>query len=565
VRSRSLAALTVLLLVVVAAPRSAGPRFHPSDPMRVDDDRMVDVTSQPEEIELSDLYDRFGHIAHVLGDPPFPAFLEAANVNTLDEVPDSSWFTNRHGRTRMSLEALRRGPDVSGPPETDGPWTVFRGKSQGITPGFSIEDARGGRYVIKFDPVDVPELATAAEVIGTKLFHALGYHVPQNYLVRVDPSRFAIRPGTMVENSAGVRVPLTARRLAWMLRAVPRDADGRVRVLASRYIDGVPLGPFRYYGTRADDANDVIPHEHRRELRGLRLFAAWTNHDDTRAQNTQASWVDADGRHYVRHWLIDFGSTFGSGSVDMQLANLAFHYWLSPREVTRNLLGLGLHVPEYRRVTWPPFPAYQAVGRWEADAFDPAAWRNDYPNPAFVRMTARDAFWAAKILMRFTEEELHAIVETGRYTRPEDAEYFLRVLVARQRKAGAFGLSALNPLDEFQIADGALVFANLAEHHGFSAAGATRYRVTWSLYDNATGSVRRPLGETVTLDTTRAPLPRLEPGSDGQVFLLAEIRSLNADRPAWQQRISIFLRPRSGGWEIVGVQRDAPAAYVDMS
>ena len=68
---------------------------------------------------------------------------------------------------------------------------------------------------------------------------------------------------------------------------MPRLADGRVRVTASRYLAGRPIGPFRYYGTRTDDPNDVIPHENRRELRGLRLFAAWTNHDDTRAHNTQ--------------------------------------------------------------------------------------------------------------------------------------------------------------------------------------------------------------------------------------------------------------------------------------
>ena len=158
---------------------------------------------------------------------------------------------------------------------------------------------------------------------------------------------------------------------------VPKDDAGRMRVIASKYIEGSPIGPFRYHGTRSDDANDVVPHEHRRELRGLRLFAAWTNHDDTRAQNTQASWVAAAGKHHLRHWLIDFGSTFGSGSVDLQLANLSFHYWLPMDQVKKNALGFGFHTPYYRKVKWPNFPKYEGVGRWESEYFDPLAWRNE--------------------------------------------------------------------------------------------------------------------------------------------------------------------------------------------
>ena len=40
----------------------------------------------------------------------------------------------------------------------------------------------------------------------------------------------------------------------------------------------------------------------------------------------------------------------------------------------------------------------ESVGRWEGTSFDPEGWKNDYPNPAFVRMTPRDAFWAAKLV-----------------------------------------------------------------------------------------------------------------------------------------------------------------------
>ena len=297
-------ASATLLALLPGTQLALAQKFFAEDPMLEDDDRLIDVAEELDEIELSALFDRFGHIFHIFGDPPYPAFLEAQNVNTLDEMPDSSWFTNRHGMTRMSVDALARGSNLDGQPNTDETWTIFAGKSQGFTPGFSIEDGKGDRYVLKFDLVGIPELSSGAEVIGTKLFYALGYHVPQNYIVYIHPDNFAIEPGTMVEDSFGDSVPLRTLRVRRMIRHVPRDENGRMLVLASKYIEGVPVGPFRYYGTRSDDPNDVIPHEHRRELRGLRLFAAWTNHDDSRAQNTQGK-LGGRGRQALRTSLVD--------------------------------------------------------------------------------------------------------------------------------------------------------------------------------------------------------------------------------------------------------------------
>ena len=89
----------------------------------------------------------------------------AANANTLGEVPDSSWFQSRHGMRAMSVAALAQGPNTGSGPCTDGPWVVVDAKTEGVTPGFRIRDARGDVYFIKFDPLDYPELSTAAEVI----------------------------------------------------------------------------------------------------------------------------------------------------------------------------------------------------------------------------------------------------------------------------------------------------------------------------------------------------------------------------------------------------------------
>ena len=542
--------LTVGLLGTLDAQQQ---RFYPDDPLHVDLDNMA-VPVEPAEIDLSDMFDRFGHIAADLGSTELT---EAHNVNTLDEVPDSSWFTNRHGVERMSIDELVRGPNTVDGPDMSVPWRVFRSKIGGLTPGFQIIDGRGDRYVIKFDPVGVPELSSAAEIIGTKLFYAMGYNTPENYIASIDPEAgLTIEPGTMLEDEFGDEEPLTRGFLRRRTRRVPRLPDGRIRVTASRYIPGRPIGPFRYYSTRTDDPNDVIEHENRRELRGLRLFAAWTNHDDTRGQNTQDSWVEEGGVPYIRHFLMDFGSTFWSGSVDLQLPNLSFTYWLDFVEVRRNMQSFGLRTPTYRKVEWPDFPKYEAIGRWESTFFEPQDWRNDYPNPAFVRMSDRDAFWAAKIIMRFTPEELAAIVEAGQISDPDASQYFLDTLIERQHKSARYYMDRLNPIDEFEVTSDTLRFVNLSEKYGFSEPGTT-YRFQWSVYDNRDDSTVA-LSDAQETGGTSLALPAVPGATVGsERYLLVEVFAMNDDHPMWNRRVGIYLRPVGEGFELVGVERES--------
>ena len=548
--------LLILAGIVAGLTASVGAqerKFYPDDPLRVDRDTID--TPEPAEIALGDLYDRFGHIFVELGSDEWT---EAANANTLDEVPDSSWFTNRHGVERMSVEALVRGPNSGDGPDLSGPWTIFRSKSQGLTPGFEITDASSDRYIIKFDPLDIPELASAAEIVSTKLFYAIGYHAPENYIVLVDPAQFVIEPGTTLEDEFGDEVGLTRRRFDRLLNRVGRT-NGLLRVTASKYLAGLPLGPFRYYGTRSDDPNDVIPHEHRRELRGLRVFAAWLNHDDTRAHNTQDAWVDDEGQRYIRHYLLDFGSTLGSGSIEAQLPNLGYQYWLDPALVKRNIAGFGFRVPPYRKVKFPDVPS---VGRYEAEAYDPHGWRNDYPNPAFERMTGRDAFWAAKIVARFTPEEIAAVVATGQYSDPAAGAYLVETIVARQHKTARYYLNLMNPLDEFTVTDTGLAFTNLSERYGYAESGAS-YEIAWSIYDDADRSLA-PLAEAAT---TTDPLAAIPSGIDvnqdlgADRYLRAEIRTYHADHPAWLEPVTVYLRASGDSLTVVGIDRvSAPLA-----
>jgi hypothetical protein len=170
-------------LAGISGGRAAAPKFFPDDPIQVDDDRAFDARdAQP--IEGSNAYDFAEHTFFKPGDR---RDLRAANVNTLDEVPDSTWFTNRIGRTSMSTQELVRGPNQFDTLNVDD-WPIVQEKSSGITPGYRLTDPSGHLYQVKFDPPNHPEMASGAEVIGAAIYHAVGYNVVQGYIVEIDPA-----------------------------------------------------------------------------------------------------------------------------------------------------------------------------------------------------------------------------------------------------------------------------------------------------------------------------------------------------------------------------------------
>src|SRR5688572_8957417 len=85
---RGLLAIAVVCAVFTLTTRSATPAFFPDDPLQVDNDRAVDA-GKAARIDGSNAYDFAEQTFLNPGDPePRPA----VNVNTIDEVPDSSWF-----------------------------------------------------------------------------------------------------------------------------------------------------------------------------------------------------------------------------------------------------------------------------------------------------------------------------------------------------------------------------------------------------------------------------------------------------------------------------------------
>lgn len=520
----------------------AAPSFGETKPKRVfaDDPLLQEPAPRPVQgvatRHIDDIYDFLynsfatpRNAAKTTRGGPRPAL----DVNTLGDVPDGAWYTRRHYYRRMSIDELKRGPGNSTPPSPHGAWRIISAKSDGFTPGFAIEDEHHNRYLLKFDHPGFPELASAADVIGSKVFYALGYYTPENYIVHFRREQFCVNEGVTWRDASGKKRALTEAVIDELLKDQPQAPDGSYRALASRWIHGKLAGPFNYEGMRTDDPNDIVPHEDRRELRGLRVFASWVNHQDTKSINSMDSLVEENGIAYLRHYLLDFGSILGSDGAHAKQPWSGHQYTIDNKAAAVQMVTLGLFVPRWARADYPKFTA---AGLFDAWSFDPVTWKPNYPNPAFLRMDDEDAFWAAKQVAAFTDAEIRALVETGEYTDPNAAAWIADCLIKRRDKIVEAWFSGVVSLDRFRVADGTLVFDDLR-----ARAGA-EYAIHWARWDG-TGDV--------------APLPHPNgsrlPSFGDAPYLVATVTPV---KHAWQQKgVTVYMRRCRSGAEVVAIDR----------
>ncbi len=506
-----------------------------------DDDRRP--IEKPEEYYSPKVWDAADHTAFR---PITRALLveelgPARNVNALGEVPNSSWYSNRMSLADISPEAVANGP-CGKMIDLDAKWIVKSGKFGGYNPGFRIEDTSDGRnYLLKFDRPGQRERPTAADVIGSKVYWAAGFSVPCNEVIYFTPENLKIEDGAVKESAVGDEAPLEWSDLEFAWRGAPRD-DGKVRATASLFLEGEPLGPFTYEGTRDDDPNDVIPHEDRRELRGSRVIAAWVNHFDAREANTLDMFIkDGDSElGYVQHNILDFGDTLGSlWEWDPMSRRLGHSFYFDPKHVAVDFVTLGAV-----KRPWEDLSLHPIFGYFDAASFEPDRWKPGYPNPAFARMDDEDAYWGARIMSRFTDEHVEALVDKGRFTNPEHAAYLEKTLRIRRDKIVNLYMRRVTPLDEPRLADGALCVDDLLARGGWVGTENSTYQT--SIGDEDWTEVR-PDGNTVCVDLAQARAA----GED--VTLAMRIKRFDQDRFATP--VTFTLRNAGGTWQVVGIAR----------
>lgn len=477
---------------------------------------------------------------------------EALNVTHLDDVVGSAWFQHRNGRRRLTPREIERGPTTTTGPDTSGVLTIVAGKAQGISPGFTVRDARGHRYVFKFDPKGFLHLGSAAGVISNRLFWAAGYNVPEDYVVEFDPRRIEVGPEARITTSDGHERPMGPEDVRALLARVDTLPNGRFLAVASRFVPGVPKGPFYFRGRRADDPNDHYHHEYRRDLRGLYVVSAWLNHVDMRFANTLDAFV-AQG--YLRHYLIDFAATLGSGTIRPHSPREGMEYNFDFWPTAARIFTAG-----FFRMGWEDRPfevIHPSIGWLPAVSFDPATWKANWPNEAFRAVTPRDGYWGAKLVGSFTDEQIEAAVAAGKLPSAFAADTLAKILAWRRDRTVAYWYGLVTPIEQVRVdaASGEIRFDDLGIRDGAWSAADVRY--AWSL--ERPDGTRIAGGETAATGGVRQrlALPRLEAQAEGSAggegaSLVLRVRAVRSDA-AGRAAVIALLRGPDGRLEVRGL------------
>lgn len=483
----------------------------------------------------------------------------AKNANAWGHVPDSSWFTNRLSLHDIPADRIARGPcDRKEMPRGER-WVVKSGKVGGNNPGFVIEveyaDGSKDMYLLKFDGELQTERATAADVIGSRIYWAAGYEAPCNRIAYFERDKLMLADDATRVNRVGRESPLTVDDLEEAMRFAPRLEDGRIRAVSSKFLPGEPIGPFSYDGRRRDDLNDTIDHETRRELRGGKLIAAWMNHFDAREQNTFTSFIrDGDSDlGYVQHFMLDFGDSFGSQwPSDQMTRRFGYSWYVDPGHIFSDLLTLGAISRPWHDVR--TYERAEIFGYFDVEHFEPASWKAGSPNISFREMDARDAFWATNIISRFGEDHIEAMVRQAKFTKPIYTKYLTRVLIGRRDKIVEEYFRDMSPLVEPTVEDGRLCVSDAWVTRGYGAAADAFYDLrTYRWQADSHPEPVKLSPETNRPGVVCVPLPEDHPTQHDLVISL-RVRRVDQRDPASPARF-VMRRNEANDWRVVGILR----------
>jgi hypothetical protein len=459
---------------------------------------------------------------------------EAVNVNAFDEVPNSTWFTNRNHVRSVPVAELCQGPDSVFLPAK--PWIIKHAKQGGRSAGFQIKDAEGKKWLVKLDPLGYPQLSSGSDMIARTLLHAAGYNVSHN-----EPVQFQRSDLTIDEDlrQGKEETPFTESDLDTLLSRGAVQSDGSYSAYASLFLPGHALGAPSTRRLRPGDSNDWYAHINRRELRGLYVLSSWVGSWDTKDHQFLDMYVEArDSLGYVEHYILDVGGSFGATSTGPKPLIAGYENAFDLEWIGRRIVTLGFVQEPWRRARQET--GIPSVGNFESTVYEPAQFKTQILQPAFREMTDRDGYWGAKIVASFSNAQIAAAVDAVHYEDSRAAPYLVQCLIERRDKIAQHWFDRVAPLDFFWVQDGALHFHDLAVDVGLAPPRV--YEVeTRSLEDG------NSMGKKIRLSTTAVDLRDLGDVASGLSLELSIAG--NRAKPT-----HVELRRKGSAWVITRVR-----------
>ncbi len=293
-------------------------------------------------------------------DPSLPG--KALDVNALDEVVDSSWWSKRD--TNNMLDGYR----TIGPPAM--PLTTLTDAPVSHRPGARrVRDKNGAFWEVLPDPADRQGLYSTAGVVASRLLFALGYRVPESYPVELAGKRWGLA-------------------VAW-----PAGTD---------------LGPTPPSSTRFDDPNDTISRKDRRSLRSLPRALAWLGKSDLDVGDLRDGYIGESPRGYVLHFVTGLAGALGVDALEAHLALMNDDN--RPAESAKvRIITLGLAAPN---ALGPPKTDGPGLGIFHDDVDVEEAFAPSPPFEPLRFVTPADDLWIgmklAALPIEIIEEALRA-------------------------------------------------------------------------------------------------------------------------------------------------------------
>lgn len=440
---RSLAPLALALLGL-AGCSYAPPRFRDAAAVRVvRDDSPIPTparTALPAAVRHLEAY-VIRAVALGLDPERIP---DALDVNAFDEVPASSWFAP--GREPTLDDYVKAGEPV--PPFQDLPARErLRDDPERV-----VLDANGLRWELVPDEPHRQGMRPAAGAIASRLFHALGYYTAESHSV------------------------ITGNRDEVLAIRYPAARGG----LDNRW--AADLGPTRSSGTRDDDANDKIDHEHRRSMRGATVALAWLGVDQVRPDLFRDVYVGDDGKGFVQHQLRSFEDALGSATLVKALH--ATDPDRPPRNVWVALGTLGF-TPKQEPDPYATIAPSVGIYPMQIDLDD------DWLSVPFApgdQLLPGDVYWMVKRIAAIPRRVVGQAVRAGKLE-DKPAAYLEQSIWSRRIQIVRHGMSLVTPIEVRRFAAEKkrpskaaarsliLELEDQAIVHGVADAKTTRYRI----------------------------------------------------------------------------------------